>query len=114
MGWQTETMDNQAALACSSTPTLGLTGVGSGCMLTWPPRRWLGKGRLDMESLSSIVFLELPARQPCYRQQVREERMVLSTGKKEDLVKGTARKQELSENCLFRKWLTSLGWGNAT
>ena len=25
--------------------------------------------------------------------------MVLSTGKKEDLVKGTARKQELSENC---------------
>ena len=29
-----------AALACSSTPTLGLTGVGSGCMLTWPPRRW--------------------------------------------------------------------------
>ena len=34
-----------------------------------------------------------------FRQQVREERMVLSTGKKEDLVKGTARKQELSENC---------------
>ena len=33
-----------------------------------------------------------------FRQQVREERMVLSTGKKEDLVKGTARKQELSEN----------------
>ena len=99
----------------------------------------LGKGRLDMGSLSSIVFLELPARQPYYRwinmtqlssfwrcmcvmfasvygrslfvhasifsqkfffrQQVREERMVLSTGKKEDLVKGTARKQELSENC---------------
>ena len=29
-----------AVLACSSTPTLGLTGVGSGCMLTWPPRRW--------------------------------------------------------------------------
>ena len=27
----------------------------------------LGKGRLDMGSLSSIVFLELPARQPCYR-----------------------------------------------
>ena len=110
----------------------------------------LGKGRLDMGSLSSIVFLELPARQPCYRwlnmtqlssvwlwcmcvmfasvycrslfvhasifskkflfrQQVREERMVLSTGKKEDLVKGTARKQELSE-----KWPSSLGRGNAT
>merc|ERR1712107_875016 len=59
----------------------------------------VGKRQLDMGSLSSIVFLELPARQPCYRQQVREERMVLSTGKKEDIVKGTARKQELSENC---------------
>ena len=48
---------------------------------------------------SLFVHASIFSKKFLFRQQVREERMVLSTGKKEDLVKGTARKQELSENC---------------
>ena len=47
---------------------------------------------------SLFVHASIFSKKFLLRQQVREERMVLSTGKKEDLVKGTARKQELSEN----------------
>ena len=74
-------------LACSFTHTLALIGLGCGCTLTWRLRlRWAlstfdlhfciclhswyqrwAREPLAMASASSIVSLELPARQLCFR-----------------------------------------------